>query len=94
MKRQAIIREIHESSYFSDFDKSNSGKITLGSLQVKVSAIPLLPFFTIELLQAAMRRGGVNPTDVEMVSIINKHDNTSGYIDIKVYRQQMSEGNV
>ena len=30
-----------------------------------------------------MRRGGVNPTDVEMVSIINKHDNTSGYIDIK-----------
>ena len=35
-----------------------------------------------------MRRGGVNPTDVEMVSIINKHDNTSGYIDIKVNRQQ------
>ena len=59
-----------------------------------VFAIPLLPFFTIELLQAAMRRGGVNPTDVEMVSIINKHDNTSGYIDIKVYRQQITEGNV
>ena len=38
-----------------------------------------------------MRRGGVNPTDVEMVSIINKHDNTSGYIDIKVSRQQISK---
>ena len=41
--------------------------------------------------KAAMRRGGVNPTDVEMVSIINKHDNTSGYIDIKVNRQKISK---
>lgn len=31
-----------------------------------------------------MRRAGQNPTDVEIVSIINKYDNDSGYIDFKV----------
>ena len=31
-----------------------------------------------------MRRAGQNPTDVEIITIINKYDNESGYIDIKV----------
>ena len=31
-----------------------------------------------------MRRAGDNPTDVEMVSIINKYDNDEGCIDFKV----------
>ena len=35
-------------------------------------------------MKAAMRRAGQNPTDVEIVSIINKYDNDSGYIDFKV----------
>ena len=39
---------------------------------------------SIKQIQAAMRRGGVNPTDVEMVTIINKSDNNTGYVDIKV----------
>ena len=52
----------------------------MGSLQVSLSTRNLYN----QHLQAAMRRGGVNPTDVEMVSIINKHDNPSGYLDIKV----------
>ena len=35
--------EIYESSIFSDFDKSNSGKISLGSLQVSICHPPALP---------------------------------------------------
>lgn len=38
----------------------------------------------LESLQAAMRRAGSNPTDVEIVSLVNKYDNDSGYIDFKV----------
>lgn len=32
-----------------------------------------------------MRRAGQNPTDVEIVSLINKYDNDTGYIDFKVW---------
>ena len=39
---------------------------------------------TIILLQSAMRRAGHNPTDVEIVTIINKYENESGSIDLKV----------
>ena len=31
-----------------------------------------------------MRRAGHNPTDVEIVTIINKYENESGSIDLKV----------
>ena len=44
---------------------------------------PLLYFIVLHC-KAAMRRAGDNPTDVEMVSIINKYDNDEGCIDLKV----------
>lgn len=31
-----------------------------------------------------MRRGGKNPTDVEVTDIINKYDNGTGYLDFQV----------
>ena len=31
-----------------------------------------------------MRRAGQNPTDVEIVSIINKYENENEYIDLQV----------
>ena len=31
-----------------------------------------------------MRRTGLNPTDVEVLDIINKIDDESGYLDFKV----------
>ena len=40
--------------------------------------------WTVFPIQAAMRRAGQNPTDVEIVSLINKYDNDTGYIDFKV----------
>ena len=39
--------EIHESSIFSDFDKSNSGKISLGSLQVSICHPPALDDYNL-----------------------------------------------
>ena len=35
-------------------------------------------------LQAAMRRAGHNPTDIEVLDIINKIDNDSGGLDFQV----------
>ena len=37
-----------------------------------------------EWLQAAMRRAGHNPTDIEVLDIINKIDNDSGGLDFQV----------
>ena len=40
-----------------------------------------------------MRRAGQNPTDVEIVSIINKYDNDSGFIDFKVSVLKLTRSN-
>jgi len=42
-------------------------------------------------LQKAMRRAGRNPTDVEVLDIINKIDDESGYLDFKEFCYIMSE---
>merc|ERR1712183_324880 len=44
-------------------------------------------------LQNAMRRAGRNPTDVEVLDIINKIDDGSGYLDLKEFLYIMSELN-
>ena len=38
----------------------------------------------IALTKAAMRRAGANPTDVEVLDIINRIDNDTGYLDFPV----------
>ena len=34
--------------------------------------------------KAAMRRAGQNPTDVEVLDILNRIDDNTGYLDFKV----------
>ncbi|XP_023327987.1 calmodulin-1 [Eurytemora carolleeae] len=44
-------------------------------------------------LQAAMRRAGQNPTDVEVLDIINKIDDDSGCLDFQEFCYIMTEQN-
>ena len=44
-------------------------------------------------LQCAMRRAGINPTDVEVHDMINKIDNGSGVLDFEDFLLVMAEKN-
>ena len=39
-------------------------------------------------VQGAMRRAGQNPTDVEVLDILNRIDDNTGYLDFNVYIQK------
>ena len=39
-------------------------------------------------VQGAMRRAGQNPTDVEVLDILNRIDDNTGYLDFKVNIQK------
>ena len=67
---------------FHAFDWNNNGKISSASLQVE--AWLWLANIIVVSPKAAMRRAGANPTDVEVLDIINRIDNDTGYLDFPV----------
>ena len=67
---------------FHAFDWNNNGKISSASLQVETRLWPKIIIFAYP--KAAMRRAGANPTDVEVLDIINRIDNETGYLDFPV----------
>ena len=69
---------------FHAFDWNNNGKISSASLQVATWLCWCLTNYMISLPKAAMRRAGANPTDVEVLDIINRIDNETGYLDFPV----------
>ena len=86
--RQGIVQEDSRQEYqeaFNSFDWSHSGKISYSNLQVDFF-IGWEKFKTTLSLtrQAAMRRCGHNPTDIEVSDIINKIHNDSGSLDFEV----------
>ena len=65
-------------------DKNKDGKIRKGFIQFPPQLKLLVLRIPHKSLQAAMRRAGHNPTDVEVTDIINKIDSDSGNIDFQV----------
>ena len=67
---------------FHAFDWNNNGKISSASLQVE--AWLWLANIIVVSPKAAMGRAAANPTDVEVLDIINRIDNETGYLDFPV----------
>ena len=74
---------------FSAYDWTNSGRISYSSLKVHAT----VQYFYCNSIwqydisfsfQAAMRRCGQNPTDIEVSDIINKIHDDSGSLDLEV----------
>ena len=72
---------------FDSFDSNQNGKVSSNHLQVKQFTIKkTLPtcFIKLSFIQRLMRKAGANPTDIEVMEIINKIDNESGSFDFPV----------
>ena len=63
------------------------------SIGIAAEKSPMAPFRLVRLyrhlqafmdIQGAMRRAGHNPTDIEVMDIINKIDNDTGGLDFQV----------
>ena len=67
-KQEDHKKEFREA--FNAYDWNHSGKISYGNLQVREFTVATGHLMTIT--QAAMRRCGHNPTDIEVADIINK----------------------